>query len=332
MVYTLNQYGQMLADRRRTEAYVAALKRVVQLGSVVVEIGTGVGFFAIVAARLGAARVYAFEPSPQILLADRLIAANGGGSIQLIRARSLQVALTERADVVFSDLRGSLPVFNDHFATIADARTRFLKHGGALIPQCDTVWGALVESEAMHRQTVRVWEAIGGEVDVRALMEAQVHTPTQVRLSGGELLSDGQRWLTVDYTTISPGPCAGSMTLVATRDGVCHGLCLWFDAELWDDIVFSNHPAKPQMIYGQLFLPLPRPETLRKGEPVECTVSAEARGGVVVWRWITALSSATHVQSSEHLPDVSEAIMRGERDRLPLGPRPPGVPHVAAAV
>jgi type I protein arginine methyltransferase len=317
MMYTLNQYGQMLADRRRTKAYVAALQRAVRPGSVVVEIGTGVGFFALVAARLGASRVYAFEPSPQIVLADRLIAANGGGPVQLIRALSTHVELTERADVVFSDLRGNLPIFGDHFAAIADARARILKADGVLIPRRDTVWGALVESETIYGQTVGMWDAIAADVDIQPLREAQIHTPTQARLSSAELLSAGQLWQTLDYATIDVAPLAGALRLVAERDGVCHGIGLWFDSELWDDVTFSNHPAEPQMIYGQLFFPLPRPETLAAGDVVECAFAAEPRSGVWVWRWTTAMPSATYVQSTEGLPDISEALKRGGSDATP---------------
>ncbi|MGH7466292.1 MAG: 50S ribosomal protein L11 methyltransferase, partial [Longimicrobiales bacterium] len=246
-MYSLNEYGHMLADKVRTRAYVQALQRAVQPGAVVVEIGTGVGYFALVAARLGASRVYAFEPSVHVGIAERLIEANGGAPIQLIRARSIQVALTEQADVVFSDLRGSVPVFADHFASVVDARTRLLRPGGILIPQRDELWAALVESEPLYRRTVGVWRSVETDLNMGPAVEAQVCSPMKTRLSEGELLSDAQFWSALDYQTLEMRSFEKAITLTALRQGVSHGLGVWFDATLLADIRYSNHPSQPPL-------------------------------------------------------------------------------------
>ena len=56
-MYSLNAYGSMIADRVRVDAYAEALRKTVHMGSVVVEIGTGPGIFAVLACQLGASRV-----------------------------------------------------------------------------------------------------------------------------------------------------------------------------------------------------------------------------------------------------------------------------------
>ena len=48
-MYSLSDYREMLVDPVRTEAYVRALEAAIRPGATVVEIGTGVGYFAIVA-------------------------------------------------------------------------------------------------------------------------------------------------------------------------------------------------------------------------------------------------------------------------------------------
>ena len=53
--YSISSYGGMVIDERRTRPYVEALKRTVKPGDVVLDIGTGTGFFAFLAAQLGAA-------------------------------------------------------------------------------------------------------------------------------------------------------------------------------------------------------------------------------------------------------------------------------------
>src|SRR6266513_1997782 len=105
----------MIADRIRVDAYAAALRKTVHQGSIVVEIGTGPGVFAVLACQLGAGRVYAIEPSEIIQVAREIASANGcADKIEFFEDLSNRVTIPTRADVVFSDLRGILPLFQRH--------------------------------------------------------------------------------------------------------------------------------------------------------------------------------------------------------------------------
>ena len=53
-MYSLHFYGQMIADARRMEAYVAALRKAVRSDSVVMDLGCGPGVLALIACKLGA--------------------------------------------------------------------------------------------------------------------------------------------------------------------------------------------------------------------------------------------------------------------------------------
>ena len=76
-MYSVHTYGQMLADGPRMDAHVAALRRVVKPGSVVLDLGCGPGVFALLACRFGARRVFAIEPDNVIELARQAAKANG---------------------------------------------------------------------------------------------------------------------------------------------------------------------------------------------------------------------------------------------------------------
>jgi len=106
----------MLTDRTRVEAYLQALRNSIKKTSVVVEIGTGLGTFAIEAAKLGAAEVVAIDPDESIQLAQQLAADNGfSDRIRFIRHFSTAIDLPRQADVIVSDLRGVLPLFHTTF-------------------------------------------------------------------------------------------------------------------------------------------------------------------------------------------------------------------------
>ena len=116
------------------------------------DIGSGTGVLAFLACRRGARRVFAIEAGDVVQVAREIAAANGFGErIEFIQEVSTQVDLPVRADVVISEIGGSLPWFASHLPSIIDARQRFLARGGILVPRCDDVWGAVVEAEALYR-------------------------------------------------------------------------------------------------------------------------------------------------------------------------------------
>src|SRR3954469_11620903 len=94
--YSERGYGHMVADHSRVDAYARALEASVRPGCTVLDLGTGTGIFALVAARLGARRVYAVEPSDAIATAARLARANGVAErIEFIQGFSTEITLPE---------------------------------------------------------------------------------------------------------------------------------------------------------------------------------------------------------------------------------------------
>jgi predicted RNA methylase len=57
-------HWNMINDYVRNNAYEAAINEVVNSESVVIDLGTGTGLLALMAARAGAKRVYAIERNP----------------------------------------------------------------------------------------------------------------------------------------------------------------------------------------------------------------------------------------------------------------------------
>ena len=137
-MYDIFGYGSMIADRTRMGAYETALRRAITPGCIVADLGTGTGMMAMMAARMGAAKVYAIEPGDLIQVGRECARANGlADRIEFIQDISTKVSLTCQVDVIVSDMRGVLPLHHSHLASIADARRRFLKPVGVLIPQQD---------------------------------------------------------------------------------------------------------------------------------------------------------------------------------------------------
>src|SRR5262245_14974962 len=163
-MYELADYGAMLADRSRLDAYARALEARVADGAVVADIGTGSGIMALIACRAGARRVYALEPDDIIQVAREAAAANGfADRICFMQAASADVDLPERVDGIVSDLRGALPIFQGGVAALIDARNRWLKPaGGWVVAERDALWVSLVSSPRLRSWCLTNWDAAQG--------------------------------------------------------------------------------------------------------------------------------------------------------------------------
>src|SRR6185436_17828454 len=114
MTYSVPGYVWMVTDAVRVDAYTRAMRSVITPGSFVIEIGTGIGVFAVIAKQMGARRVVAIEPDEAITVARMIAKDNGEPDIEFIQGLSTDVGFADQADIVVSDLRGVLPLYNGH--------------------------------------------------------------------------------------------------------------------------------------------------------------------------------------------------------------------------
>jgi predicted RNA methylase len=287
-MYSLRDYGDLISDRVRTGSYAEALRRTVKPGSVVLDIGTGPGIFAILACKLGARRVFAIEMQEIIQIARENAAANGcADRIEFIEDFSTNVTLSEQADVIISDLHGALPLFGRHIPSIMDARRRFLRPGGALIPREETLWAAVVEMPHEYERLVAPWERNILEIPLGPARPLAVHDVRQARPRPEQLLTAAQLWATLNYSTIEDPDISGKLCWTVDRDGTGHGIVVWFNSELADGVSFSNAPDAPSTMYGTLFFPWIHPVQLTKGETVSVQLDAKLTESEYVFRWET---------------------------------------------
>ena len=287
-MYSLSSYGKMIADHIRTGAYAGAMRRAIKPDSVVLDIGTGIGIFAMLACQLGARRVYAIEPDDAIQVAREIAAANGfADRIEFIQDLSTRITLPERADVIVSDLRGVLPLFRHHIPSITDARKRFLAPNGVLIPQQDMLWAAVSEAPDLYERYAGLWTENGYGLDLGAARRIVGNTWKKGGVDSDQLLTRPQQWAALDYNSIESPDVTAEMTLTVLRDGTAHGLSLWFDAMLAEGMSFSNAPGQPELIYGSAFFPLTAPVTMAPGDTISVKLSADLVGDDYIWRWET---------------------------------------------
>lgn len=317
-MYTVPNYNRMIADRARVEAYARAIRHAVRQDSVVVDIGAGTGIMTLLACRCGARRVFAIEPDDVIQVAREVVQANGyADRVEFFQQLSTSVTLPEPADVVVSDLRGILPLFQLHIPTIRDARQRFLGRGGVLIPQSDTLWAAVAEVPDVYAEQVAIHASDGDRFDFDPARRRACNNLLKVRVSPEQLLVEPQRWATLDYSRLESPNASAKLRWKAKRIGTAHGVALWFDTVLVPGVEFSNSPAAPELIYGETFLPFEQPVSLEEGDAISLALNANLVKSDYLWRWNVHITDgaagrvkAEFAQSSFYAAPLSPAQLR----------------------
>jgi protein arginine N-methyltransferase 1 len=339
--YSVFDYGDMIECEPRMSVYAEALRRAVTPGCTVIDLGAAFGVFALLACQYGAGKVIAIEPDPSIELLMPMAQANGcADRITVVRDISTHYTPPARADVIVSDCRGTVPLYQHHIATLADARARLLAPGGTLLPMRDTLRIALARWPKTHRGHVRPWLRNGYGLDLSAGHRFAVNMELKAYLRPRALVSAVQDLAVLDYRTITAPNLDRTVELTAEREGTVHGLLVWFDADIAEGLSYSNAPGEPELVYGQMFLPLDGAPMLAAGERISVRVRGTLIDGEYVWSWdwqvrdaagaargkVTPQSSflsrmvspaALAGLSNQHTPDLTTA-MQIDRDCLGL--------------
>lgn len=284
--YDVASYGEMIDCEPRMGVYVEALRRAVTPGCTVIDLGAGFGVFAILACKFGAGEVIAIEPDPSIELLMPLAKANGcADRITVVRDLSTRYTPERKADVIVSDCRGTVNLYEHHIATIKDARERLLAPGGTLMPMRDTLKMALVRSPKAYRQCHYPWRSNRYGLDLTAALPFAANTESKAYLKPRALLSQPQDLAVIDYRTVTDPNVDSTVELVADKNGAAHGLLVWFDAEIAEGLGYSNAPGEPELVYGQMFLPFADPPRLKTGDRVKVRFRGNLVDNNYIWSW-----------------------------------------------
>jgi len=252
----IDWHREMLCDRHRVTAFRQAVKKAVSPGDVVVDIGTGTGLLALLAIEAGAARVYAIERGEIIVIARQIARQNGlDDRVSFIRGDSRQVEIGERADLVMGELIGSLGLDEDIITIFCDARERFLKPGGRLLPDSLDLIVAPTEEGETQAAWKRDFESECG-LDFSPFTELSQHRTLGLWADPDKLLAPGSALLRCDFHRDTPAILRGEVETDITRSGILTGWVSWFvaryrglpflttrppiDGSSWENVVFPT--------------------------------------------------------------------------------------------
>lgn len=319
----LEEHWDYVRDSIRTKRFEAAIGKSMVPNARVLDLGCGVGIFGALCLRAGAAEVVAIDRSAIIDLAyETFVRAGHIKKIQTIRGVARRIAASEPFDLIVCDHVGYFGFDYGIVELLVDARERFLKPNGRLIPQKIELQLSLVESTKC-RSRVDGWASEGVPEELHWLRSYGTNMKHAVNLSSGELLSAPTTLGYIDFRAEKNAFFSWKVPLTVERAGELHGLGGWFDCTLADKVTMTNSPVAPDRINRpQAFLPIERPIAVMPGDIVEVTVAARPRDDLLAW-------TVDHRASRSHFRHFTwESTVLGASDFLRT--KPEHVPRVTA--
>lgn len=299
MSLVLDEHRQYLADTPRLDAFDAALRATVRPGDVVLDLASGTGILGLLACQAGARRVYAIEMGGIVELARELARANGyGDRIVAIYGLASRVELPERVDVVVTDGAGHFGFDGGIIANLSDARQRFLKPEGRVIPSRLTLSIAPVDAPEPWRQAGFWREPLRGLSFAPAAIIAR-NTGYPRHIQPDEFVAPPAALVTFD-PSLTAGSFSTRASFVADRAAQVHGIAGWFAAELAPGIRLTNAPGAPDRINRRnVFLPLREAAAVAAGDRINVSIFIQPSQVIVRWRVEIAAADGTITHATD---------------------------------
>jgi protein-L-isoaspartate O-methyltransferase len=279
-------FFNMVWDQPRHIAMARALDNALSSGGRVLDIGTGTGLFAMMAARAGADEVITCERDPAVAEAARaVIKANGlGERIDVIEKASsdmvLGVDMSGLADLLTWDNVGSDLVSLGTLPEIEDAMRRLVRPGGSAIPARCVVKAALAEDVGWRRR--RMGNAQGFDLSPFNRLARPVYMITSDR-PGLEVRSTAAELFAFDFSGGGPFPAEKAVRQVEGRGGAANGVVQWLEFAMSDDQVYQTGPGAESCAFGLMFHPTQEPFEAARDEAFGIGASHDRTG---IWIWL----------------------------------------------
>jgi protein arginine N-methyltransferase 1 len=285
----IEYHRTLLADRVRNAALHAALARSIVKGeTTVADIGAGTGFLGFLAAKLGARRVDLYEAAAIAGVARKLLRHNHVRNCRVFEMHSTDVLEPDRVDVVVCETLGNYALEENIVETLNDARKRFLKPGGVIIPAavrqlvCPVVGGR-------QRAELAAWDNVGYGLDFGPAKTITLNNIYVRTFAPADLLDEAQAaqvWDEVSFNHHGKTTRSGEASWSPRRRAMVYGLALWWTADLADGIALATGPLDPRTHWEQLYLPALEPIAVEAGQHLTArlrSTTSYARGTNVTW-------------------------------------------------
>ncbi len=264
-------HHEILRDATRLEGYERAIRATVKPGMLVLDIGTGSGILAMMAARAGAGLVVACEREPALAeVAATIVARNGlADRIRIVckesTALQIGVDLPRQVDCVISEVIDTDLLSEGVLRTMSAARCDLMTDEAITVPRRGAIHVALVRAQRRFPETIGT---VAG-YDLSPFNAITRPFYYSGNASSDVLLSDNARLFSIDLSgrDIMRGEQA-SVEVRVREAGLAVGILQWMELDLAEGVAVVSGPDAASRSWGQSFAPLRTPTPVASGQVV----------------------------------------------------------------
>ncbi|MFH1441170.1 MAG: 50S ribosomal protein L11 methyltransferase [Candidatus Omnitrophota bacterium] len=312
----------MLKDKIRMTYYQNAISEVVKKGSVVLDIGTGSGILAYFAFQAGAKKIYAIEHGEIIEDAKKLAQLNRlNKKIIFLNGMSDKIELPEKVDVVISEILGNFGIEENVHKFTIDARKRFLKPGGMLMPCWLDLYLVPVESKTIWEENIEIWNNNFFGFNLFPIRNYAISQRYLTDCPGKDrFLSKPALISHSNFYEIDTMPSIFEAKFIINKTGGFQGWLGYFKAGLSKNIILSTDPKESVTHWKQVFFPIANTVRVKSGDEVYVKIKAIPRKNNIFWEWKTRIfrnkaEAASFSQTNFNI--TKEELVLGRADFKP---------------
>ncbi|MFQ5832033.1 MAG: 50S ribosomal protein L11 methyltransferase [Candidatus Thorarchaeota archaeon] len=242
--FSVLRAASMLSHHSRLAKFNKALQTLVNEDSYVVDIGTGTGVLAFMAARAGARRVTGIDINGRSVEYARKAARENqlDGVVDFRTLHFSDFSPDIPADIVICEMLSAIMLIEQQIPASRNAVHRILASNGVILPQSVTVYVVPVECGS-------VWERFQVESLHFPKVPQTVDRSTATDLSDLAILTEFDL-----FSEECPTRVDKTLEFTVVDEGVVHGLVGLFEAQLYNDIVLRMEDG-----WRELFIPFEEP-------------------------------------------------------------------------
>lgn len=239
---------EMLNDEQRNAAFQRALTNLVTPESIVLDIGSGTGLLAMMAAHAGAKEIITCEMVPQLAELTRdTIALNGlADRIVTLDKKSTSVVIggqmRHKANLLVTETVDCGLLGEGIASSIAHAKVNLLTEDAQIVPCAATVYAMVVESPRL-RNLNYARTAAGFDVSLANRYVTANYFPVRLAAFEYTALTDPFEVFHFDFANGAIVAEQKTIEVRGVRDGVGQCIVFWFNMQLDQENAISNEPG-----------------------------------------------------------------------------------------
>ena len=256
--FPILQAASLLSHRTRIQKFRQVIKETVKSYHQVIELGTGSGILAILAAQQGA-RVTAIDANAESLKYARIAAQQNGvvENIEFVHSNFSDFEPEEKADVVLCEMLSSVMLIEQQIPASRYAVKHLLKPNGRIIPKEVKLFVIPVQNEILWNR-FNIEDLQFPRIPQTAEREQSIDLADLQELEKIDLTIDSDQSLSIDK----------HLKFEIVQSGTAHGIIGMFESNLHDDITLTMDDG-----WRELFMPFPESVNVKAGTKLDVRIS-----------------------------------------------------------